>query len=175
MIKIKRTATALIPVLLIFAVLYVTFVALEDVRYAFGDRTLWYESSWVHPDSPAPNWQRGLWLFVWLTPIAFGLFAVYCALRLVLLIRRGVLFDTRVSTLLRWTGIGTAGSGLADFLATLFSPQLMSLTNPDGPLPFDWFFDSEPAGLIVCGGGFYLIGWIMTEARRVADENEGFI
>lgn len=175
MLKIKRTATALIPVLLVFAACYVTFVALEDVRYAFGDPAQWYESRWVHPEAPAPWWQRGLWLFVWLLPIAFGLFAVYCALRLVLLIRRGILFDTRISRLLRLVGIGTGGSGLADFVATLFSPQLMSLTNPDGPLPFEWYFDSEPAGLIVCGGGFYLIGWIMAEARRVADENEGFI
>ena len=151
------------------------FTAGSDVRFAFLDRELWYDSYWVHPQSPGPNWQRGLYLVIWLLPVAIGLFAVFCALRLVHLIRQGVLFDARVSRLLRLIGIGTAGSGLADFLANLITPWTMSLTNPDGPVPFKWYFDSEPAGLIVCGGGFYLIGWIMAEARRIADENEGFI
>ena len=76
---------------------------------------------------------------------------------------------------MRLAGIGTALSGLTDVVANLFTPQVMSLSNPGGVLPFEWYFDSEPAGLVVCGGGFYLIGWIMTEARRLADENEGFI
>jgi len=173
--KIETTATALIPVLLIFAVLYVVFTAGEDLEFAFLDRDLWYESSWVADASPAPNWQRALYLFVWILPVAFGLFAVYCALRLVLLIRKGVLFDPPVSRLLRWVGIGTSGSGLADFVGNLYTPQILSLTNPKGPVPFEWYFDSEPAGLIVCGGGFYLIGWILAEALKLADENEGFI
>ncbi len=173
--KIQRTATLMIPVLIIFAVLYVVFTAGEDINFAFVEPALWYESYWVHPDSPGPFWQRALYLLVWLIPIAFGLYAVYYALRLVLLVRRGILFDNDVSRYLRLVGIGTSGSGLADFVGNLITPQIMSLTNPKGPVPFEWYFDSEPAGLIVCGGGFYLIGWIMTEARKVADENEGFI
>lgn len=173
--KINRTATLLIPVLVIFAVLHVIYTAGSDLNFAFLERDIWYESRWVHPDAPAPNWQRALYLFVWLLPVAFGLFAVYCAIRLVLLIRKGILFDAQVSKLLRYVGIGTSGSGFADFIGNLFNPQIMSLTNRKGPVPFHWYFDSEPAGLIVCGGGFYLIGWILAEARRLADENEGFI
>lgn len=173
--KIQRTATAMIPILLVFAALYVVFTAGEDVKFAFLDRDLWYNSRWVDPASPAPNWQRAVYLAIWLFPVALGLFAVYCALRLVLLIRQGILFDARVSRLLRLAGLGTSGSGLADMIANLITPQVMSWTNPDGPVPFHWFFDSEAAGLIVCGGGFYLIGWILTEARRLADENEGFV
>lgn len=173
--KIQWTATALIPVLVVFAGLYVVFTAGGDVHFSFVDRELWYESDWVDPDAPVPDWQRALFLLMWLLPVCLGLFAVYSALRIVLLVRRGVLFDARVSRLLRYAGLGTSGSGLADFLANLYTPQVMSLTNPDGPVPFSWYFDSEPAGLIVCGGGFYLIGWILAEARRLADENEGFI
>jgi len=173
--KIHAAATALIPVLLVFAVLYVVFTAGSDVEFAFLDRELWYRSPFVDARAPSPDWQRALYLVIWLLPVAFGLFAIYCALRLVLLIRNGVLFDARISRLLRLVGVGTALSGLTDFVATLFTPQVMSLSNPVGMLPFEWYFDSEPAGLVVCGGGFYLIGWIMTEARRLADENESFI
>lgn len=173
--KIQITATALVPVLLVFAVLYVFFTAGSTLEFAFLDREKWYSTGWVAADAPVPDWQRFLYLVVWLTPVATGLVAVLAALRAVLLIRSGILFHERVSRQLRWAGLGTSGSGLTDFLATLFSPTLLSLTNPGGAEPLTWYFDSEPAGLIVCGGGFYLIGWILSEARRLADENEGFI
>ena len=173
--NIRRTATLLIPVLLVFALLYVVFVAGGTLDYALFDPDKWYSSPWVHADAPAPLWQRLVYTVVWLSPVAFGLFAVYAALRAVFLIRAGVLFDDKVSLRLRQAGVGTSGSGLADFVANLLTPSILSWTNPDGAEPIRWYFDSEPAGLIVCGGGFYLIGWILAEARRLADENEGFV
>lgn len=173
--RIQRTATAMVPLLWVFAVLYVYFTAGGDLRWAFLDRELWYQSYWVHPEAPSPNGQRALYLAIWMLPIAFGLFAVACALRLLRRIQQGTLFDADISRWLRLLGIGTSGSGVADFVGNLVTPQVMSWNNPDGPVPFQWYFDSEPAGLIVCGGGFYLIGWIMAEACRIADENEGFI
>ncbi len=173
--KIRGTASALIPVLLIFVTLYVYFIGGDTLWFAFLDQNQWYHSGWVHPDAPVPFLQRLIYFIVWITPVAFGVFAVYAALRAMALIRKGILFDERVSLRLRQAGIGTSGSGLADFLANLVTPMMLSWTNPDGPEPIRWYFDSEPAGLIVCGGGFYLIGWILAEARRLADENESFI
>jgi len=173
--KIERTATALIPLLILFAVLYVLFTAGSTLEFAFLDPEAWYRNGWVEPEAPVPFGQRLVYFLVWMLPIAFGLFAVYCALRLVLLIRNGVLFDMRNSRYLRLLGIGTSGSGLADFVGNLIDPTLLSWTNPSGAIWGGWYFDSEPAGLIVCGGGFYLIGWILSEARRLSDENEGFI
>lgn len=173
--KIKRSTTILIPLLVIFAVLYVIFTAGGTLNFAFLDPTRWYESGWVDPAAPVPFGQRALYFMVWILPVLFGLYAVVAALRMIRLVRRGILFDTRVSRLLRHAGLGTSGSGLADFVANLLTPSLLSLTNPGGVEPVRWYFDSEPAGLIVCGGGFYLIGWILAEARKLADENEGFI
>ena len=175
MLKIQRAATWMIPMLLLFAALYIWFTAGSDVRFAFLDRELWYNSRWVHPDAAGPNWQRALYLFVWILPVAIGIYGAICAIRLLLLIRRGILFDKRISRLLKLVGVSTFGSGFADFFGNLITPQIMSLMNPDGPVPFRWYFDSEPAGLMMCGIGFYLTGWIMTEARKLADENEEFI
>lgn len=173
--KIRRTTTALIPVLLIFVSLYVYFVAGDTLKFSFLNPSEWYRSGWVHPDAPVPILQRFIYFVVWITPVAFGVFAIYAALRAVSLIRKGILFDERVSMRLRQAGIGTSASGLSDFVANLVSPTILSWTNPDGPEPIRWYFDSEPAGLVVCGGGFYLIGWILAEARRLADENESFV
>ncbi|MCY4181145.1 MAG: hypothetical protein OXC60_15600 [Litoreibacter sp.] len=173
--KVHRAATGLIPLLVIFAGFYIFFVAGGTLNFAFLDPERWYESYWVDPAAPVPFAQRLIYFLVWILPVALGLYAVFAALRLVFLIRGGVLFDARVSALLRHVGIGTSGSGLTDFVANLLTPTMLSWTNPGGAEPVTWYFDSEPAGLIVCGAGFYMIGWIMAEARRLADENEGFI
>lgn len=175
MYKINRAATILVPILLIFAVLYVVFTAGSTLNFAFLDPERWYESRWVDPDAPAPFWQRGIYFFIWILPVACGLFAVFMALKIVLQLRRGVLFDRNIGKWLRYTGVGTSGSGLADFVANLLTPSILSMSNAQGPEPIRWYFDSEPAGLIVCGAGFYLIGWILVEAKRLSDENKGFI
>jgi hypothetical protein len=173
--KVQRTATLLLPVLVLFAGLYVVHVAGDTIRFAFLDPDLWHQSELVHPDAPAPWTLRMVYTLVWLLPVAFGLFGIHAALRMVMLIRGGVLFDDRISRRLRQVGIGTGGSGGADFAANLVSPTILSWANPAGPDRVTWYFDSEPAGLVVCGFGFYMIGWIVSEARKLSDDNEGFI
>jgi NADH:ubiquinone oxidoreductase subunit 5 (subunit L)/multisubunit Na+/H+ antiporter MnhA subunit len=175
---VQKTATLLLPVLVLFAVLYVVHVAGDTIRFAFLDPDRWHQSEPVHPDAPAPWTLRMVYTFVSLLPVAFGLFAIHAALRMVVLIRGGVLFDDRISRRLRQVGIGTGGSGGADFAANLVSPTILSWANPAkpaGPDRVTWYFDSEPAGLIVCGFGFCMIGWIVSEARKLSDDNEGFI
>ena len=173
--KIHNAATFLVPLLLVFAVLYVIFTAGGTLNFSFLERELWYESRWVEAGAASPVWQRSLYFVIWILPVAFGLFAVFMAMKIALQLRRGILFDHNIGRWLRYAGIGTSGSGLADFLANLITPSILSLSNSEGPLPIQWYFGSEPAGLIVCGGGFYLIGWVMAEAKRLSDENEGFI
>lgn len=173
--KIKLIATLLIPVLCIFTLLYAVFTAGGTIEFALIDLDRWFSSRWVDANATAPLSQRLIYTAIWLTPIAFGLFAVWSAIRVMILIRQGILFDDRTSRHIRLAGIGTSASGFADFLANLATPTIMSWTNPGGAEPLRWYFDSEAGGLIVCGGAFYLIGWILTEAKRLADENESFV
>lgn len=173
--KIHRTTSLLIPGLIVFAAMYVWFVAGDTLGFALLDKDRWYHSGWVHPDAPVPFAQRLSYFLLWILPVAFGLWAIFAGLRLLILMRRGILFDASVSRELRHVGVGTAASGLFDFIANLIDPTVLSWTNPAGPEPLTWYFDSEPVGLIFCGGGFYLIGWVIAQARAIADENEGFI
>lgn len=173
--KIQRTATLLIPILAIFAVLYTTFVLGERLAFTFADDGVWTAQAETASDAKISAIQRSFYLALWSGPILFTLLAVIFALKVLLLIRAGILFDDRIARFLRFMGVGVSGSGIADTLANLFEAKALSWTNPDGPLPIEWYFDSEPAGIILCGGGFYLIGWIMAEAGRVKDEVESFI
>ena len=175
MYKIEQTAKLLIPALLVFAAFYLFFVGGGTFTFAFLDNEAWYRTGWVADDAVLTFPQKLLYFAVWISPVIFGLWSVYAAIKMLLLMRTGVLFDARIGRLLRHVGLGTSLSGLTDFCANLVDVSILTLANPNGAEGLRWYFDSEPAGLIMCGGGFYLIGWVLVEARRLADENEGFV
>jgi hypothetical protein len=173
--RVTITANLLIPVLTVFTALYVYLTAGDTLDFSILSPERWYNSDFVHRDASIATSTRYVYLSIWLLPIAFGLFAIQAAVRLLLLIRVGVVFDPRVGSGLRWVGFGVSASGIADLFANFISPPILSWHNPQGALPPAFYFDSEPAGLIRCGGGFYLVGWIMSEAIRFAKENNEFV
>lgn len=173
--RVTTTANILLPVLAVFAAFYVFVTAWETVNFALLQPHWWLQDEWVDPDAQIATTTRVVYLLMWLLPIALGLFGVAAAVRLLLLVRKGVLFDARVSRGLRLVGFGVGGSGLSDMIADLFTPLVLTWHNATETMAPRFYFDSESAGLIICGGGFYLVGWIMSEAIKLADENEGFI
>jgi hypothetical protein len=173
--RIKRTATILQPMLAIFTLFYIWKTAGSTLDYALLSPERWQNDYWAHADAQIALATRLVYLAVWLTPIAFGLLAVGTSAAMLGLVKTGVLFDTRIAARFRLIGLGTAASGAADLVANYFDPMMISWHNPDGALPPTFYFNSESAGLILCGGGFYLVGWIMAEAIAIARDNEGFI
>jgi hypothetical protein len=173
--RITRTASILQPMLVIFTLFYIWKTAGGTLDYALLSPDRWQNDDWAHPDAQIALITRLVYLAVWLTPIAFGLLAVGTATSMMGLVQRGVLFDTRIANRFRLIGFATAASGAADLVANFLNPMIISWHNPDGPLPPTFYFNSESAGLILCGGGFYLVGWIMGEAIAIARDNEGFV
>ncbi len=173
--RITRTARILQPMLAIFTVFYIWKTAGGALDFALLSPDRWQNHEWASPDAHIVLTTRLMHLAVWLTPIAFGLLAVVTATLMLGLVQNGVLFDTRIANRFRLIGAATAASGAADLIANFFNPMIMSWHNPDGPLPPSFYFNSESAGMILCGGGFYLVGWIMGEAIAIARDNEGFI
>jgi hypothetical protein len=173
--RIIRTARILQPMLALFTVFYIWKTAGGTLDYALLSPDRWQNDTWAHPNAQIALATRLVYLAVWLTPIAFGLLAVGTATSMLGLVQNGVLFDARIANRFRLIGFGTAASGAADLVANFFSPMIISWHNPEGALPPSFYFNSESAGLILCGGGFYLVGWIMGEAITIARDNEGFI
>jgi hypothetical protein len=173
--RITRTATILQPMVIIFTLFYIWKTAGGTVDFALLSPDLWMTSAWVHPDAQIAQATRYVYLGIWLLPIAFGLLAIAAGWAALGLVRRGTLFDARIAARFRLIGFATAASGAADLWANFWTPMVMSWHNPDGPLPPNFYFNSESAGLILCGGGFYLVGWIMGEAIALARDNEGFV
>lgn len=173
--RIRSTAAALLPVMGVFVVLYVSITAMGTLDYALLSPERWLQSRWVEPGAEIATATRIVYAVVWLMPVAAGLVAVLSAIGLLTLVREGVIFDHRIARRFRIAGIACAASGALDLLANLFTPLILSWHNPSGALPPSFYFNSEAAGLILCGGVFYLTGWIMAEAIRLKAENEGFI
>lgn len=175
MTRITSTASALLPVMGVFLVLYVSLTAGGTLDYALLSPERWLQSPWVEPEAEIATATRIVYAAVWLLPVAAGVVAVLSAVELLSLVRRGVLFDHRIARRFRIAGIGCAASGALDLLANLVTPTILSWHNPSGAFAPSFYFNSEAAALILCGGGFYLTGWIMAEAIRLKDENEGFV
>jgi hypothetical protein len=173
--KIKTTAQRLFPLLGIFLALYVTITAWGTLEFALGAPDLWMQSPWVEPGAQIALATRLAYAALWLLPVMAGLIAVGAAMGLLWQVRKGIVFAPRIATGFRTVGLGCAGSGVLDHVANLFTPTILSWHNPSGPFAPNFYFNSEAAGLVLCGGGFYLTGWIMTEAIRLKSENEGFI
>ena len=173
--RIQRMATALLPVMGVFCLFYVFVTAQNTLDFAILSPERWYESRFAHPAAQIAQQTRIVYAVIWLLPVAAGLAAVFMAMHVLNLVRQGVLFDERIARGFRFAGIGTALSGGLDHLAHFLSPLIISWHNPDGGLPARFYFNSDSGGLILCGAMFWLVGWIMREAIRIARDNEGFI
>ncbi len=135
----------------------------------------WLNDGWVNPEAKIALLTRWIFLVFWSVPTVFGLLSIYFALRLALLVRKGVLFDLRVASWVIAVGVTVAASGAAKILAACVSPMIKSWHNPEGPLPLRLWFGSEEFGLIFCGLGFVLMGLVLREAIKLARENEAFV
>lgn len=135
----------------------------------------WLSDSWVQPGAVIAPLTRWVFFFMWILPVALGVFGYVIAVRLALLVRSGVLFDEQVARFVFWMGFGVASSSAAKVFAACLSPMVKSWHNLEGPLPLRFWYSSEEIGLIFCGLGFVIFGLILHEAIKIARENEGFV
>jgi len=164
----------------IFAIIPVSMFYVYDAGgWALNEALLqpqrWLNDHWVHPGADIALATRWVFLILWLIPVVIGFIGFMIALRLLLLVRSGLLFDARVARMVAGVGYAVAGSGLSDVIAACLSPMIKSWHNPGGPLPLRFWFGSEEFGLIFCGLGFVLMGAILREAIKLARENEAFV
>ncbi len=173
--RIRNTAATLQPMLVIFALFYLWKTAGGTVDFALLSPELWLNDDRVETGADIAMGTRITYLALWLAPIIFGFLALGIAASLLGLVQQDILFDARIARRFRWVGLAVAASGAADLFANFVTPCVLSWHNSSGVLPPSFYFNSESAGLLLCGGGFYLVGWIMAEAISIAHDNQGFI
>ena len=95
-----------------------------------------------------------------------GLFARY---------RRGEILSPACAGHIRRTGIALTVLALAQFLIRPLQILVLTADNPPGARMLAIGLSSEVLWLALAGGLLVLIGWVMAEAARAAEENAGFV
>jgi hypothetical protein len=173
--NVKLTAKVLQPLFAIFAVLYLWFTVSGTLNFALLSPEYWAKNSLVHPDAQIALTTRLTYLVTRLLHVPIGLLAIIMAIGIMRLVQSGLLFDARIANRFRWAGFAVALSSALAWLTGSCIITFITWHNPQGPTPPELYFSIEAAALILCGGGFYLVGWIMGEAITLAHDNEGFV
>jgi hypothetical protein len=173
--NVKLTAKVLQPLFAIFALVYLWLSVSGTVDFALLSPEYWKSNSLVHPDAEIATTTRFAFLGIRLLHVPFGLLAIVMAIAIMRLVQSGVLFDTRIASRFRWAGMALALSSALAWFTSSWIITILTWHNPQGAMPPDLYFSIEAASLILCGGGFYLVGWIMGEAISIARDNEGFV
>ena len=173
--KISRIAIVSLVILLPAVIYYAVTAISWTLNNSFFMPELWLRDPWVHPNA-AIAWQtRFVFFVVWIIPPLSGIYGYVMGGRVLWLFFKGIVFDARVAKAIIGTGVGTALAATSQLFAAALSPMIKSWHNPGGHLPLRFWYDSETVGLIFCGLGFFVLGLVMMEAIKVAQENERFV
>jgi|GEM_PF-1582764 len=142
---------------------------------SFLDRALWLDDIWVHPQAVIAFETRLVFFLVWCLPLATGLYAFWAGGALLLLLRRGIVFDPRVARKLWQLGMGLVLNVGATMVAGAVSPMIRAWHDPEGPLALRFWYTTELGGLLICGLAFLMITAIQRASNQIAKETEGFI
>lgn len=175
MSKIKTVATCTIPLLMLFTVYYIYRGMEWQLNMAFLDPDRWLASRFVDPDAVIAKSTRILYFAMWQIPLYAGTIALGTALRILLLLRRGILFDLKISRAISWLGLMTALSAATELIAAALSPKVLSLHNADGPAPLRFWYSSTSFSLLFYGIAFVMMGWVLSEAIKIDRENKEFV
>ena len=146
------------------------------VQLAFLDPDRWTTiDDWADADAQIPMATRITFFTVWAIPTLMGVVGYFSAFSMLILLRRGVVFDARIAGRLKLMGSMIFLSSTLSLLAGAVSPMIRSWHNADGPLPLRIWYDSGNVGLAFCGLGFLFLGLVLHEAIKIARENEEFI
>lgn len=173
--RIKTLAGLLMGPALLFGLIYPATELWGTWRYALFEPELWRWNRWFEPGADIATGTRLVYGALWSLPPLFGGLAMAMALGCLQLMRQGILFDARLAARLKAAGACTALSSATNMVMMGLTPTIISWHNPSGVLPPALHYNSETVGLIFCGAGFWLVGWVLAEAIRIARENEQFI
>ncbi|MDG1470243.1 MAG: DUF2975 domain-containing protein [Ascidiaceihabitans sp.] len=160
---------------LIFLVYYPYRAISWRYDFVFSTPDEWVTQSWVEQGAQIQFGQRLIYFAAWMIPVLFGIFALLIALRILWSLARGEVFSNRMARMIFWMGMCGALSSVMHLIAAAYSPMMLSWANPSGPLPVRFWYSSTHFTNIFYGLAFVLMGWVMKEASRISEENDGFL
>ncbi len=108
-------------------------------------------------------------------PLAAVLFGLWHVRLLFGTYARGEVFTAAAARHIRMTGLAMAANALAAIIAHSLGSVLLTYDNAPGARQFSIALGSDTYLLFLTGGLLIVIGWIMGEAARLADENRQIV
>jgi|TARA_B110000908_G_scaffold137892_1_gene163758 hypothetical protein len=174
--RIRKLSTIAIIVMLPMMFYYPYHALSWSLELSFLDMGKWTRNDrWVDRDAQIAMTTRIVFFTMWAVPVVLGFVGYVAGFWALLFLRKGIVFDVRISRRLTIMGLMIFSSSTLALLAGALSPMVRSWHNADGPLPLRFWYNSGNIGLAFCGLAFLFLGLVMREAIRIARENEEFI
>lgn len=140
---------------------------------AFTDRI--FQTGVVEDVTLITTTQRVIYFAILQLSSVFGLLAVYNALRWCYFGLVGVYIAHAPLGAIRNVGFWTILSIASSVLAPVVIRPLLSWNNPSGLIGPVLYFHSTELFLGLCGFAFLIIGWVLSQALKLKEENEAFV
>ncbi|HHL20099.1 MAG TPA: DUF2975 domain-containing protein [Aliiroseovarius sp.] len=124
--------------------------------------------------TPTPA-MLGLAFMLMALPTAATIFVLWQLEALFGLYRRGETLTRAPARRIRRIGLGVVTLALVSVLVRPVAGLVLTMANPPGARQLSVTLSSADIGLILAGGLMVMIGRIMGEAARIAEENRGFV
>lgn len=162
--------------LAVFAIYYPYRLLTWFVPFAFSGDASWQQHWMVDDTALVPFWGRLAQFSLWLPTIIATQVMILLALYLVWLIHKEVLFERRTVNALKWVGGSAAIAGFFALVAITFDAWMITGWNTELPnRPIHVHLESGEMGVLLCGLGLFLFGYVMEVAVLKKRENEGII
>ncbi|MFQ6548204.1 DUF2975 domain-containing protein [Aestuariibius sp. 2305UL40-4] len=161
--------TLFVLILIPFALLYVL------ASNGFSRETLPTEFPGVTVAEDLSATQLAMIRLVGLAPLLITLFVLDQMRRLFAAYQANRIFVAESAGHLRWIGIGLVTLAISQIIVNSIQILLLTWSNPPGQRSLTVGFSDAEIGFLLAGGFVTLIGWIMSEATRLADENRTFV
>lgn len=162
--------------LLAFAIYYPYKLLSSFVPFTFSGPGSWQQHWMVDDTALVPLWARLGQFLLWMPTAIATQIMILLALYLVWLVQREVLFERRTVRALKWVGASAAIAGVFALVAIALDAWAITRFNTEQPqYPVKVHLESGEMGVLLCGLGLFLLGYVLDIAVLKLHENEEMV
>jgi len=174
--SLRWFARAVMLGLAVFAVYYPYKFLVSSLPFAFSGDPSWQVHWMVDDTALVPFWARLAHFGLWIPTVVGTQIMIFLALYLVWLIHREVLFESRTVMALKWVGGSAVIAAFFALIAMALDAWWITSWNTElEKQPIHLRLESGEMGVLLCGLGLFLLGYVMDIAVLKKRENEGMI
>lgn len=175
--RVRRLTTLMIGLTALFCVYWSVNILIFIAGFIFGDGM--QTNVWVDEGVTITFGQRSSYFVLLLIVAGLAWSTFYAAFQMLKALRQGAFFAVETCRRVQVFGAFLIATFVSDTVLTTLGVTIVTWNNPvDGAVGFmapTYYFNSTTITVMLCGLGFFIVGWVLHEGAQMAEENEGFI